>query len=121
MTLILDLLFSIAILSISFTIFTHLVHDYKVLITISKLVKKTLRTSFSKVIELYLPITILVKNIDIVDIRSEDVNLKFSIKNSKIVLELSTLKSIINLLVTLKVYGKLDDYLLTRKVLLVFH
>ena len=117
----LDILLTLSITIIGFTIFANLIYDYRLLLTISKIVKKSFKVRRGSKATLLIPLTPYVKGYtvkDIVVLNGE--NIVTNVKNGNISIQ-GVFNRNCTLSITIEVYGRLSDYQLRRDVeILVF-
>ncbi len=118
-----DILSSLLISIILIVLFIRLVHDYRVVLTISKLLQKSYKVEYSKCYVIDLGLYNLCKNVNIVNASSPQGHV-YLVGNDKLVIcdALPDIQSrVIKLYVTVNVIGKLAEYSVTKTVKLVFY
>ncbi len=107
---IIDLITSIIILILGFSMFTALVSDYRVVTTISRLVKKRIRVSAFR--ELVLPIYPSLLRLEIIDVKplTEGIDVEVHGNTIKIINNGIISNTDIKILINAVVIGRLGDY-----------
>jgi len=107
---IIDLITSILILILGFSMFTALVSDYRVVTTISRLVKKRIRVSAFR--ELVLPIYPSLLRLEIIDVKplTEGIDVEVHGNTIKIINNGIISNTDIKILINAVVIGRLGDY-----------
>lgn len=107
---IIDLVVSIIILVIGFSIFTALVSDYRMVVTVSRILRKRIKVSAFR--ELTLPLYPSLINIRIVDVKplTDNVDVEVHGNMIKVINRSGTIDSEIRVLVEAVIIGRLGDY-----------
>ena len=107
---IIDLITSILMLILGFSMFTALVSDYRVVTTISRLVKKRIRVSAFR--ELVLPIYPSLLRLEIIDVKplTEGIDVEVHGNTIKIINNGIISNTDIKILINAVVIGRLGDY-----------
>ncbi|MGC8542931.1 MAG: hypothetical protein ACP5NQ_03230 [Vulcanisaeta sp.] len=107
---IIDLITSIIILILGFSIFTALVSDYRVVTTVSRLIKKRIRVSAFR--ELVLPIYPSLLRLEIIDVKplTEGIDVEVHGNTIKIINNGIISNTDIKILINAVVIGRLGDY-----------
>ncbi|MGC9152336.1 MAG: hypothetical protein ACP5GY_01210 [Vulcanisaeta sp.] len=107
---IIDLITSIIILILGFSIFTALVGDYRVVTTVSRLIKKRIRVSAFR--ELVLPIYPSLLRLEIIDVKplTEGIDVEVHGNTIKIINNGIISNTDIKILINAVVIGRLGDY-----------
>ena len=108
---IIDLVVSIVILIIGFSMFTALVNDYRVIATISRILKKKIRVSAFR--ELTLPIYPSLVHVRIVNVKplSDNIDVEIHGNAIKVINKGSIISnSEIKILIEVVIVGRLGDY-----------
>ncbi|NPA69937.1 MAG: hypothetical protein GXO26_03950 [Crenarchaeota archaeon] len=120
--LVYDIVFSLTIVAICLIVFIRLVSDYRLVFTVSKLLKKEYKVTPKRPLVISLGIDMFLQNYDIISV--ECVNGQAYLEHPDIIVikdvqpDLYTGKAY--LYVTVRVYGRLDTYEITRRITLSF-
>ena len=115
----LDLIFTILILVISFSIFINLINDYRVLSTITKLFRRNIRTSRSRTLVITIPSLTFIHGLKILNVTTNQENVKTRIVQDHII-ELADVEPDKELKITIEflVTGRLGDYIVKKTITL---
>ncbi len=120
--LVYDVIFSIIVVSINLIMFIRLVNDYKLIFTVSKLLKKEYKVSPKRPLIISLGLNMFLSNYEItrVECLTGDVSLIHddTICIKDIQPDIYTGKAY--LFITVRVYGRLGIYEVTRRIILSF-
>jgi len=120
--LVYDIVFSLTIVAICLIVFIRLVSDYRLVFTVSKLLKKEYKVTPKRPLVINLGIDMFLQNYDIINV--ECVNGQAYLEHPDTVIIKDVQPDIYTgkayLYVTIRVYGRLDTYEITRRITLSF-
>jgi|GEM_PF-4573939 hypothetical protein len=117
-----DIVLSLLVALILIVVFVRMVQDYRVVLTISKLLQKNYKVEYSKCYVINLGLSNLCRNFIIENAYSPQGHVYLVGKDTVIICDaLPDIQTrTIKLYVTVKVIGKLSEYTITKSVNLVF-
>lgn len=115
----LDIIFTVLVLVISFSIFINLINDYRVLNTITKLFRKSIRISRSRTLTITIPSLALIHGLKILNITVNQRNVKARIVQDHTI-ELSNVEpnQDLKIVIEFSVTGRIGDYNVKRCITL---